>query len=489
MKTFLASFLFLISSIILYSQEDTLRISLVEALDKGLSNALEIKAHDLKITEGELNLLKFNESLKPNFYLDGILPNLSRAIESRPLPDGRDAFVNRSTMYNSIGISADYELPGNFGKLTAVSSIQRLDILRTQTLPYSRNYFFTPFKLGYQYSPFQFDETKWERERINILSEKLTLEKSHVREQIISEIIEKYCSTFELQQELEILLEAAENNDRLTQIQSRLYDLGAIGKIEILRLELEKKILTENIEELKSSLTINMIALNEFIQIQAFDNRAIQLMKPNIDLPSDMNTIEVKDAFANNTYFNYKNYALQKDLEAEINRIDQTKDISLSISASGGANNTNTDIDQLLIGMQDQENLGISFSIPLNGYKERKINLEIAKEQYVQQEIIFAQERQDVEMDLESLVTTFNNLKTRLNYVEDRLKQSEEIYLLSQREYLAGAVTLTDLNDARSQMINDSSNQVSLNLDLIITYFKIRSICLFDFVSNTMLVQ
>lgn len=472
-----------------FCQSNKITFSLPEVLSRGLSIAIDLKLQTSQREMAQMENNLFDERQKPNFFLNGVVPNISRAIESRPLPDGRDAFVNRSTMYNSIGFAADYRLPGNYGTFTADTRIQRLDILRTNTLPYSRNYFFTPIKIGYQYTPFQFDERNWEKEQLRIFSTEMTLEKSNIREQVVLQIVTLYCQAFESQRSLEILSEAIINNDSLYQIQSRLFDIGIVNKIEILRLEAEKKRLLENKLELESVRTGRLIQLNEFLGLSETNLIQVSLEEPSLPLPDELTLLQVYTAFDQNSHFNYQNYAILRDAESEIERINQNKDYSIALSASAGANNSSGDIGMLLTGIQDQENLGITFSVPLNGYKERRISGAIAKEQYDQRSLSIELEKEDIKRELSSLQANYVLLQKRLTNLTERIAKSKEIYSLSKREYLNGLVTLTDLNAATRQLIDDTNNENLIKLQLMKTYCLIRSICLYDFLSNNSLVK
>ena len=87
------------------AQKDTFYLDYKEAIHLVLANSMDLKLAKSQLLENKYAQEQYALSLKPSVNLDAITPNLSRSIEARPLPDGRDAFVNRSTMYNSINLN------------------------------------------------------------------------------------------------------------------------------------------------------------------------------------------------------------------------------------------------------------------------------------------------------------------------------------------------------------------------------------------------
>jgi hypothetical protein len=96
-----------------------------EILQLALVNAPELKLSNSDLRESQLSLKSLQERFKPQVFLNGTLPGLSRSIEPIALPDGRDAFVNRSSMFNRLGLRVSYQLESTGGTIFAESNLDR----------------------------------------------------------------------------------------------------------------------------------------------------------------------------------------------------------------------------------------------------------------------------------------------------------------------------------------------------------------------------
>lgn len=459
-------------------------LTLQEAIELSIRNDVSLDIQNLQIENNTLEEENRRVENRPKIAFNASLPNLSRSIEARPLPDGRDAFVNRSTMYNRIGFNFEYEIPNSNSVLYGSSTLERLDILRTNTLPYSRNYFFTPIRIGFEHSFFRFNEFQWEKESIRLLNQKLTLEKAYKREIIINEVIQLYLNSYQLQEQMGIVRQTIIDTDSIYKINEKLYDIGLIGKIELLRLTQEQSRLSDQIFDLSARFTELMISMNKYLQIAEGSLNEIVLASPDLEIPDALLYEMVNRSFQNNEYIKQKQLLTLRNYETELQRVIQNRDMRISISASAGANNADPDFDRLLVGMQDQEGLGVSLNIPLTGSRSRIIEQEITMNELEMMKL--EQERENLfsTNHLQALVSNYNQLKVQLENIIDRKATSEQIYDLSVTEYLNGTLSLTDLFNAKNNLTDfELRSNTVLNL-LFNTYYEIRAICMYDFVEG-----
>ena len=111
--------------------QDTLDMKLEELLELAIDQSVDLQIARSAAVEQDYALQGAQLEFQPQLFLDATLPQLNRSIESRSLPDGTDAFVNRSTMSNRVGLSFNYPVEKWGGTLSFNSDFERLDIFRT----------------------------------------------------------------------------------------------------------------------------------------------------------------------------------------------------------------------------------------------------------------------------------------------------------------------------------------------------------------------
>src|SRR5690625_2978031 len=96
--------------------EDTLYLTLEDVIDISLSGSPEIELADIRYAIANLQYNRFATFLKPSLNLNADAPILNRAINVINQPDGREEFVNQSTMRNRVGASLDYQMASTGGR-------------------------------------------------------------------------------------------------------------------------------------------------------------------------------------------------------------------------------------------------------------------------------------------------------------------------------------------------------------------------------------
>ena len=110
MKYYIQIFLSLFFIVPAISQTEELRMTLEETIALAQSDAPDVQIANTKLS----NRYWFNQSFlsdyKPQVSLNATLPNINRSIQSIILPDGTQAFIPRSFMENSFGVSLSQEM-------------------------------------------------------------------------------------------------------------------------------------------------------------------------------------------------------------------------------------------------------------------------------------------------------------------------------------------------------------------------------------------
>jgi outer membrane protein TolC len=486
MKTLLLSCCLIFHALTIHAQ-DTLQLSLQETLVRAVNNAIDLKLAESHIRENQFVIQRLQEQLRPQFFLNGTLPNLSRAIELRPLPDGRDAFVNRSTMNNGVSLSMFYQFAATGGTFTASSHLNRLDIFATEQFDYNKTYFFTPISVGFQQPLFRFNEQKWQRERYNLLNAELTTREAVVREEVLVQAVQFYNSAYQAQIDVTLAQNNIAETDALYDIRSRQAAIAKVQRVEMLRLESEQQSNQIEYEQAVLNLNAALLDLKDFLRLE----RNVPIL---LSAPPDIANVVIDPAFAvqmatQNQFIQAQNTLRIAEAEAEIERTNMDNGLELSIDLSLGLNTTDEQFSQLYTDLLDRQTAAITLSVPLNGGRQRELNRDIAAEQLMRERLGIEQELTDISRQVLTSIQTFNLLVKRIELERQNRAVSSEIYDLVRQQFTLSKKSIIDLNIARAELEQAFRQYYSTLLAAIEQYYQLRQLCLYDFVRGKSLVE
>ncbi len=473
--------LFVLLAIKSYGQ-DTMHLDLEDVLAMAVSEAIDLKIASSQATEQDYAFQRADLRFKPQLYFEATLPNLNRSIESRPLPDGTDAFVNRSTMYNGIGLDLNYQLEKTGGLLSIRSDIERLDIFKTDQFDKSTTYFVRPLQISYTHPLFTFNDLKWEKERLSLLYLEFKENFARVREDILLEGIDLYNRTYSAQQKVDLSRQKIVETDSLIIIKNRLHALGQTTKTELLRLSLDQKNNDLDLSQETSAWRQAQIELADFIGIDRSINIMLADPEPFQDLSLEVS--QAMDLAVQNNYIQYHFQRRLRDAEAEQQRAAKTKDIHLDLTASLGLNSTADKLDNLFNPLLDREIFSASIRAPITGYKRYKLASKIAAEAALQEDLEIEKEKQALSRQAFNLVTNFDLMKNTLAARDEARITADEILSITRQQFLLGNATHTEITVANQEREQALMQYYQTLMDIIKQYYEIRRLCMYDFVND-----
>jgi len=220
---------------LLFAQEGViLPISLNEAgeLSQSENPAADIARKNYEISQ--LRFKAFQAGLKPTLSFDASVPGRFRGFSSLHLPDGREAFLQRSLLRYRGGLSLNQKLAATGGNIFLSSNIERLDLFQPQAI----SYFASPISFGIEQTVFGFNPYKWTRQ-----IESLKLEES--KKQSVEELAEAawnaaayFLDVFEAQTQLETATLAKTEAESLLVLANDRKEAGKIALDEQLQIQL-----------------------------------------------------------------------------------------------------------------------------------------------------------------------------------------------------------------------------------------------------------
>ncbi|MEM1122023.1 MAG: hypothetical protein AAGJ18_16340, partial [Bacteroidota bacterium] len=123
---------FLLNTLFLTAQSKSLTLTLPEVIALAQSDAPDVLIANTRLNNSYWRYQSFLADYKPQINLDATLPNLNRSISPITLPDGTDAFINRSLMSSSLNIQLQQQITATGGTVFAATGLERIDIFRQE---------------------------------------------------------------------------------------------------------------------------------------------------------------------------------------------------------------------------------------------------------------------------------------------------------------------------------------------------------------------
>ena len=414
---------------------------------------------------------------RPSLTLAGTLPDLNRSIDKITLPDGSDAFVERSLATYAVSASLRQNIAPTGGSIFMSSEMQRIDLLRADQN--TLNYLSTPVSIGIRQPIKAHNSFRWER-KIEPLKYQAA-QKSYVEslEQVNLLAVEYFFQLALAQVNLQIAELNYLNNDTIYQIAKGRYNIGTIAENELLQMELAFLTSSTNLNEAGIQLEINKFQLRSFLGYN--ENVDIELI-----IPAEIPELEVdvaralEQAHENNPTM----IEMQQDLleaDASVAEAKAERGLQADLFASFGLTQQSPVIANVYQGTQDQERLRVGLEVPIldwglakGRHKMAQSNQEVTRVNVMQDGIDF-----DQQVMLQVMQFNLQDDQLRIAAKSDTVAQMR--YNVTKQRFYIGKIDVTDLNIALRER-DDATRQYLMAMQNYWSYFfNIRRLTLYDF--------
>lgn len=422
----------------------------------------------------------YKAAYRPSLNLETTLPDLNRSISSLTLPDGSDAFIERSSVFSSTNLSLEQAIGLTGGSIYFNTGLQRIDnILSDSTIT---SYLSTPFIVGIRQPIFAFNNLYWQKKIDPIKYEEAKRKYVEDIEQLAIKAVNYFFELYLAQINLEIAELNLINNDTLYKISQGRYNLGKIAENELLQMELSVLNANITLEQAKLDVEKSIFDLKSFLRIKETDK--IELNPPeklpvfNVDL-----TVAVEQAKKNREAiltFERKKW----EAKMEVAKAKAGRRFNANIFATYGLTQSALDFSDAYANPQDQQQFRVGLQVPLLDWGRSKAVLEMAK---ANQELItttIEQEEIDFEREIFIKAMQFNMQRNQLVIAEKSDTIALKRYEVTKQRYLIGKIDITDLNIALKEKDLARQGFVEALRNYWVSYFTIRKLTHYDFEKN-----
>jgi outer membrane protein TolC len=251
------------SSLLGTAQDQTLYFSLddVIRIAREQSRRAIIARHRFRSSYWEFRTHK--AKFRPSLTMQGTLPDLTRAIDKITLPDGSDAFVERSLANYSVTAFLTQNIAPTGGSIYLNTELERIDLLTDDDTP--TNYLSTPISIGLRQPIKAYNSFRWERKIEPLKYEAAQKDYVESLEQVSLTAVNYFFNLALAQVNVQIAKLNYANNDTIYQIAKGRYNIGTIAENELLELELAFLRSSTDLNEAGIQLEINKFQLRSFL--------------------------------------------------------------------------------------------------------------------------------------------------------------------------------------------------------------------------------
>ncbi|MBK7986377.1 MAG: TolC family protein [Ignavibacteria bacterium] len=417
----------------------------------------------------------FTAGLLPQFSLEGTLPNITRAINSIPQPDGSLLFRSQSQAQSSAGINISQQIPLTGGQLFIGSSLSRIDLFGENA---SKLWSVSPLVLGISQPLFQLNTVSWNIREQEIMIDIARKQFHEAMEDIAMEAVARFFDVYLAQMNVENARLNVIINDSTYRLSQGRFTVGKIAENDVLQNELsllnaQMSFSTAQLEVLnaKQNLAITLgISTNNY----------------SIESPQNSNTVRIDSAIAMEIALRnrseIRNFELQK-LSAERFTTQTTlqNSFNATLSATVGLNQTAQTVPNALNNLLDRQTFSLSIGMPLFQWGKATHDKEAAQ----------AEEQRTLlnsNLQIHLLRQELTNHIQRMMLLDKQIviaKKTEEIaqkrYEMTKNRYLIGKIDIKDVLLAQSEKDAAFRTFAQTLRDFWTGYYRLRRLTLYDF--------
>jgi hypothetical protein len=414
---------------------------------------------------------------RPSLTLEGTLPNLDRSIDIVTLPDGDDAFVDRSQVTYDVTASLRQNIAPTGGTVFMSSGLRRIDLLRADQT--TSTYSSTPVSIGLRQPIKAHNSFRWEKKIEPLKYE--TAQKNYVEslEQVSLTAVNYFFNLALAQVNLQIAQLNYHNNDTLYQIARGRYNIGTIAENELLQLELAFLTSSTDLNEAGIQLELTRFQLRSFLGYN--ENVEIELIIPE-EIP-DME-VDVARALEQAHANNPEIIDLQRQLleaDASVAEAKAERGLQADLFAQFGLTQQSPSIANVYDNTQDWERLRVGLEVPIldwglakGRFKMAQSNQEVTRTNVLQDEIDF-----DQNVMLQVMQFNLQDDQLRIAAKSDTVAQLR--YNVTKQRFYIGKIDVTDLNIALTERDDATRRYLSALHNYWSYFFNIRRLTLYDF--------
>lgn len=422
----------------------------------------------------------YKAELLPLMSLNATIPGLTK---DEILSQEGDRFIPVNYSRYSGGLSVSQNLGLTGGSISVNSNLQRLDVFTENT---TTTYSSIPINIELVQPLFGFNEFRW-RKKIEPLkyneAQRRYLEDV---EEIRINATEAFFGLLNSQIKLRIQQTNLANNDTLYQIARGRFNIGTIAENELLQIELSLLNARAAVEQAKLDISVSRFNLFSYLRIPEDPNMILSAPEPPVFKPVDAQSAIDFARDHRSQALSFERRIIQ--VESNVNRARSTNRFSANLNAAYGLVNSAPEISTVYNNPKELQQLSIGISIPILDWGFGKGQVKLAESQLELERTSIQQNKIDFDQEVFIKVMQFNMQPTQFAIAAKSDTVALKRYEVTKQRYYIGKIGITDLNIAQNEKDNAQQGYISALATYWRSYFEIRKLTLYDYVTNRPLI-
>ncbi len=455
------------------------QLSLDNAIRIAQENSYDAQVAQFSYLASYWTWRSFKAELKPAVNLYGSLAGFDHSLVStRNYEDGRINYVDNNSMDNYLTLSIDQQIAATGGTISLRSYLYRLDQFTYNETTWETQ----PLRISYTQPLKAYNSLKWQKKTAPL--EYQIAQKTYLAnmQSIAINVTTLFFSVLEAQSNLKQSQAKLTDRDSLLVSAQRRLSLGTITKADVLQLELSAI-------NARVSVNSNLLNLNDrlykfFAYLRVSDYEGVELIPPSFVPDVLLSADEVLETAIRNSAHSLEQKNNILAAEMALAKAKSNQGLQMTLNSKVGLTKTAHTFSSAYSNLQDNEVIGLSFSLPIFdwGVSRGKVKMAQAKLEMVrtQQE----QAHLDYIQDLRKKVMQFNMQPTQCRDALRAQEIAEERYDITRRRFETGAISVTDLNTAQQELESAKAQYINQLETFWSDYYALQKATLHDWISN-----
>ena len=417
----------------------------------------------------------YQANYRPQLGLQGTLPNFSRVITPVVQPDGTTSFQSVRINNSDVGLILSQNIGLTGGQVYVGSVVQRFDDFNGNLRRYNNQ----PFTIGFTQPLGQFNGLIWARRIEPLRYQESQRQYVEARETIAQRVTELYFDVLLQQVNADVARQNAQATAELLRIGQERYRLGRLSQSDLLQLELN--LLDARQEQTQAQLN----AQNTAVDLQAYTGlTGTEAPTLAVPAPAPQLVVVPTQALALARQNRSATLAFRRQLlqaERDVAQARGTTGLQASLTANLGYVNQAENLGSTYTNLQNQQQVRLSFSMPLVDWGRQKSIIKTAELNRDQVQHTVAQEMRSFEQTVLVQASQLAALSEQLRLADRADSLAQRRYDIARATYLVGRISLTDLSLASSAKDGAKRGYIFALRACWVAQYRLRALTLYDF--------
>jgi len=340
--------------------------------------------------------------------------------------------------------------------------------------------------LQYTQPIFTYNRTRMETEQVELQYESSLLNYLLRRLSLERDVARQFYAVYSRQMRLDIAREELENSEESIEITRNKVDGGLMALEELYQAEVNLATSSSSVYNAELNLLNGLDEFRVLIGLP-LDTSILIAAEIKADTVPVSQELAITHALENRMELRDREIDIE-NAEFDLVRAKATNEFAGSITASFGVQGHDEQLTQLFNTPTNTPAIGLTFSIPLFDWGERKSEIRAAEAGMESKHLSYEVEKVDIQVNIRSTVRSLKNLENQIRIQEKTVENAQLTYDINLERYRNGDLTGLDLGMYQSQLSDAKMSLTNAIIEYKIELLNLKVQTLYDFEQQTSVI-